>query len=284
MSAYPILEISDGTTTVDLLYTFRLNNWIPMLPEPKNGGIWQDNPYSHGRRMIYRRYGNIIDTFDLKLPGLDQDNIIANLQKLRLLLENATYFWTTEWTSNPVYLIAKGPRETNERYALIYDWRTPQDDNPFAQPFYSKRPLVNNFILAIEHGFWQDVIPGRSEAVSICTENSGLAISAGTFYVDNSRDDVQVSLPDGALTATSTKVRVSQLIGVGAVLNTDAGLRFANLTIPQGATILKAYITVMSKSNNWLPVNFNLQYAATDDVALFPNDGSGASFIALPWS
>jgi hypothetical protein len=269
----PVLQISDGTTTVDLLHTFRLNSWLPALPEPKGGGIWQDNPLAHSRRMVFRKYGNIIDTFDLKLPGIGQDDIIHQLQDLRELLENAVYFWTTEWSVNPVYIAARGSEETNIRYAIIHDWRTPQDNNPFAQPFFSKRPLVNDFILAVEHGLWMDVPPGLSTVLELSAIGSADVFEGLERYAGQSGDDGSVDHDLYISGGNAYEMGVNDSTG-GPI---SGVFRFPNVTIPQGASIRKAYLSLQARLNTPNTAQFSIRYQRTSNAATF---STYANFIS----
>lgn len=173
------LLITDGTAagTVDLLSPasgFSLQSWIPALPAIKGGGTWQDSLLANGRKPIHRRRANASETFELAVRNFNQDAVIRDTQILRRLLEKAAQYWTTEWQNEPVWIEARGPCETNSRYSLIYDWRTPQDGNPYTEPFHN--PSVSagfeSFPLILEHGFWLDSQPGTGECVPISTVQS----------------------------------------------------------------------------------------------------------------
>lgn len=157
-----LLAITDGTVRVNLLNRnggLLLYDWIPQIAEPKDGGVWNENPMSDGRRMAFKAWGNVIETFEIRPHGGSQDIVILQLRVLRTLLEKAVSYWMTNIQTEPVWIEARGPCETNIRYALIYDWRTPQDSNPFAQPFFSENVAMDDFTLAIERGHWQDMSP-----------------------------------------------------------------------------------------------------------------------------
>lgn len=166
-----ILKISDGTTSVSLVSDgagYHLFDWKPAIPDIKGGGVFQSSPFVDGRRLAFRRFDNAIETFDLKLSGFDQDNAIQYLQDLRRLLEKAVSYWTNGWQGGPVWIEAKGPNETNKRYAVIMDYRALADNNPYAQPFFSCPPVVDEFSLVIERSHWQSTQPG----VGSCIERS----------------------------------------------------------------------------------------------------------------
>lgn len=191
-SAQPILLISDGTTSISLLDIngILLYDWIPSIPEAKSGGIWKDSPLFEGRQLAYRRLGTVVDTFDLKVRGATQDDAILRLQELRRLLEKAISYWMDDAQNEPVYLKVRAPYETNTRYAVILDYRTPRDANPFRQPFFGCSALVDEFQLAVEHGIWQDEIPGDFTCVEISGEQSwGGAVLTETAEPNASDDD-----------------------------------------------------------------------------------------------
>jgi hypothetical protein len=122
----PVLEISDGTTVISLLDPLGICFSIDTIhSRAKGAGVWADSPIFEGRRLAYRQFGNVIDTFDLKARGVSQDDTIAILQELRRLLEKAVQYWTSGAQNSPVWIRAKAPKETNSRYAIIFDYRTP---------------------------------------------------------------------------------------------------------------------------------------------------------------
>ena len=116
------LEITDGTTTIDLAHgddTFYLEAWSPAAPGYKSDGIYQDSPLVSGRNLIHRAFNNIVDTFAIQQASSSPDNNIYYRQELRRLLEKAADYHTTEWQNTPVYLVAQGPKETSIRYSLV---------------------------------------------------------------------------------------------------------------------------------------------------------------------
>lgn len=173
------LLITDGTAsgTVDLLSPasgFSLQSWIPAIPAIKGGGTWQDSPLANGRKPIHRRWANASETFELAVRNFQQDTVIRDTQILRRLLEKAAQYWTTEWQKELVWIEARGPCETNSRYAIIYDWRSPQDGNPYAEPFQNPSVMAGfeSFPLILERCFWQDTQPGTGECVPISAVQS----------------------------------------------------------------------------------------------------------------
>lgn len=173
--ANPILRITDGTTTVDLLarkFGYHLNDWKPAAPDIKDGGVFQSSPFVDGRRLAFRRFANAIETFDLKVNGQDQDEAIYFLQELRRLCEKAVSYWTNGWQGGPVWIEARGSNETNIRYAVVMDYRALADNNPYAQPFFSCISAVDGFTFIVERDHWRHVAPGTGECVQISNQQA----------------------------------------------------------------------------------------------------------------
>jgi hypothetical protein len=195
------LLITDGTATgtVDLLSPasgFSLQSWIPAIPAIKGGGTWQDSPLANGRKPIHRRWANTSETFELAIRNFQQDAVIRDTQILRRLLEKAAQYWTTEWQDEMVWIEARGPCETNSRYALIYDWRTPQDGNPYTEPFQNPGVIAGfeSFPLILERGFWTDSPPGTGE----CVEISAVQSFCWPWYLEFNGTTSEVNCGNGA--------------------------------------------------------------------------------------
>lgn len=188
-----ILNISDGTLYISLLGGedgFHLSSWRPNIAQHRS--TWQQSPLSDGRRLVNYQWDHTIDTFSLKVQGVDQDQAIFITQQLRRLLEKAAQYWTADWQNEPVWLEAQATCETNLRYALIHSWSTPDDENPFAMPFLQPHAAVmDNWTLNIEHGFWTEEQP----TVGTCVQVSGIeggygrsATCSNEVYVANKRN------------------------------------------------------------------------------------------------
>ena len=153
-----ILEISDGTTTVDLLGSngYILNSWRPAISGYKGGGTFQSSSLSDGRRLVHKAFAAATETFDLKARDVSQDTLIKTTQELRRLLEKASDYWTNNWQDEPVWIKTKASNETNARYAIIHVGVIPEDENPFSQPFLqpSCDAVMDNIGLIVERGHW----------------------------------------------------------------------------------------------------------------------------------
>jgi len=244
MAYTPILHISDGTTTVNLLSRgggLYLRSWTPNYPELKNNGVRASSPIAHGERITVHTYTDIIDTFELAIIGATQDNTIEDIQNLHRLLLKAQQYWTTDWQNDPVWIAARGPSETNTRYAIIKDYRWPNDNNPYAQPFFpqaSRRPAMTEVRLILEHGIWQSEIPGDGLGVCIDGAQSDELYGEGSFVPTISADDGYANHN----TTSFTHDAANLLFGNDGDVLYDTAVRFRNVTVPAGATIVRAYV------------------------------------------
>lgn len=180
MVAFSRLVITDGTfyesgqrREVNLLCIgtgFCLTEWRPRATEPKGGGVWSDSALAAGRRLHVAQPANVTETYALEIHDYDADELIIQTRTLRQLLEKARAYWTTSWATEPVWIEAQGVHESEMRYSLIADYRTPQDGDPYGQPFWQKveHAGMSEFELAIEREpFWRDCEPGDSECLEI---------------------------------------------------------------------------------------------------------------------
>jgi len=167
---FSVLEITDGTTLVNLLAErsgFCCTDWTPAIAEGKGGGVWRDSPLSGGRRLAMRKLGNVIERYELQVRNWNQDQLIRDTQNLRRLLEKAIAYWTTRWQDEPVWIKAQSPLEENPRHALVQDDSTPGDDFPYGQPFWPQigSAALDSFALLVERGHWTENEPGTGTAV-----------------------------------------------------------------------------------------------------------------------
>lgn len=168
------LEISDGTTTVNLISKstgFHLTEWNPQIVQPKDGGVFQDSPIAAGRRLVFAVDATAIETFELDVNDNDQDGLISQAQDLMRLLLKARAYQVSEFQDGPVWVRARSSCETNDRYALVINWSIPQLDNPYAPPFFSATELaaMEDISLQVERGHWLALEPGTGECVEVNT-------------------------------------------------------------------------------------------------------------------
>lgn len=230
----PILSMTDGTNRVDFVSEgsgFCLVSWRPAKAAIKGGGMWRDSPLSEGRKLRDYRWANAVETWNFAHQGLAQDQIIARARLADQLLVKAVEYWATPWTEEPVWMEARGPEETNVRYAEVRGFRDPEDANPYAQPFFSNFVTRARTALSVvlERGQWQSRPPcGRDN------------LSEGAFEPQESADDAVIdSGAGGSINLTSATITFGEDATGDDV---SMGIRFRGVVIPHGARILSAFI------------------------------------------
>lgn len=245
------LHITDGTITVDFLGNgLCLTDWRPSYPGMKGGGTWQSSPLADGRRLAHYRYDHIVDVFTLNGHGFTQDAMIRQLQELNRLLIKARQYWTADWQDEPVYLVAKSSSETNTRYALIHSYLFPEDGAPYGQPFAKNwgRIGMYDLTLAVEHALWQSTIPGEGDCTEVyATEDYEASVNIEE-HVIASADDCYVE----EVVNTINLGAVNIIFGRDNISGNDnnVGMRFQGVDVPQGATILWAYVQFQCFAGN----------------------------------
>lgn len=179
----PLFYITDGTVKdngqlrrLDLINPtvgYILDKWRPTIAQYKEGGTWSESSRGTGRRLTNRIFGNAIEVFELKVKGYNQNDLFQYTHEYFTWQEEAADFWVSDWGTIPVYLVAKGPRESNPRYAVIYAMSVPELDNPYAQPVHNiHNSVIEQLTLRLERGDWMSQPPGQSECVAISSARS----------------------------------------------------------------------------------------------------------------
>ena len=164
---YAILEISDGSTTVNLIGDgLFLNRWRQAVLGYKEGGTRVSSPLADGQQLVMTHYEDIIDEFVLSGRGTSPDRAIQSQRDLLNLLDKGTRFWTTEWQTTPVYIRARAKSESETRYAIVKSWALPELNNPYAPPFLQPdgAAVWEELALIIEHRPWLESEPGTGES------------------------------------------------------------------------------------------------------------------------
>lgn len=251
---YSVLKISDGTNSVNLLDInrgFLLYNWKPSIAPFKGGGVWQSSPLTDGRRLAMRNFDNAIETFELKLQATDQDTAIDFVQYLVTLLEKAVAYWTATWQNEPVWIEARGPKETGSRYAIIKSYSIEGLGNPYTQPFFNvcNEIALDDFNLIVERDHWMESEPGQSTCVQTNTLQDVEDVQLN-YYVQfseaQSEDDLYINLDSSTGFTNNDRCWVGITVPDG--WDAESGLRFPGITVPQGATIIDAYLEVVASS------------------------------------
>ena len=180
----PLFHITDGTylnggqrNILDLINPkngFLLSDWNPNIAQYKEGGVFSDSPFAPGRRLVRRVFANAIEVLDLKVTGYNQNNLIRFVREMFAWQELAADYWTGDFSYLPVYLVARGPSETETRYAIIHTMSCPELSNPYAQPLFTRegKATIERLTLRIERGDWTDTPPGQFECVNASSSRS----------------------------------------------------------------------------------------------------------------
>ena len=152
-----ILNITDGTTTVNLLsakvdYQLRAEGWSQSDPELKQ--IRRQSQYGEGEAIILSNPNNIIETFTIAIYGASHDTIATNLQKLATLQREAKEFETTNRKTLPVYMTAKTADETNTRYARVIQIRVTNLPSLQDSFFNSNKAVPQATVFVERESYW----------------------------------------------------------------------------------------------------------------------------------
>lgn len=174
-----IFQISDGTTTIDLLSptgNYHLAKWESGISQWKNGGIFSENPLIDGRTPIDRAFDSVQEKITIHITGSSQDNVISSLRSLVRLLDGG-FLYFSENTGTPTYLIVKSDSETNTRYSVITSYSIDKLPEQFDGPFLvggkqfagnlSYSAIYVEIELIIERDHWLNAAPGTSVSNSI---------------------------------------------------------------------------------------------------------------------
>ena len=123
-------------------------------------------------------------------------------------------------------------------------------DNAIAPSWKASDELSTDFV----HGS-----PGKS---NIC---AGLSHTLVSSQIDGTTDDAEEKIADGSVSLSSGDL---DLVNDGGEVHV-VGLRFQNITIPQGATITSAVIEFVADEVNTVATNLLIQGEAIDDAPSF---------------
>lgn len=298
MATLALLSFVCGDLTIDLLNPtsgFHLRSWRPNVPAYKGNGVYQDSPLADGRRLVHARRDNWLDTFSLEARDSSQDAAIRTAQDMRRLLQLAADYWTnSDPTVQPdiPYIKARAAYETNMRYAVIVAGQMAEDENPYAQPFLQPlcRAAMSNLTVAVEHLAWQSTVPGAADCVQASAQQGEANTQTTvTSAPAQSEDDGLVIRGTHAMNLAATAF----IFGYGPSGVTDNFMRFPNVTVPAGATILRAYVTfTASNSDSNTDCRVQIWAEQTDNAAVWStyenyagrhNQDGRHPFVNWPW-
>lgn len=231
-----IFQISDGTTTIDLLSptgNYHLAKWESGISQWKDGGIFSENPLVDGRVPIDRAFDSVQEKITIHITGSSQDNVISSLRSLLTLLDTSyTYF--AESTAVPAYLIVKSDTETNTRYAVIVSYKIDNLPGQFDGPFLaggkqfsgnlSYPAIYVELELVIERDHWLNAAPGSSVNISIQNQYSYNSTTYGQAATSSSPVYISAIRADSNITHiyrfdTSASTWSSNLVGTAPPFN-----------------------------------------------------------------
>lgn len=219
----------------------KIKEWNPLAPPPED--LFQSSPFEDGRMLVMRKYGNVADDFTVGIEGECTPIVDKEYERVRAILKKSVDYWIIDWTNEPVWLEMQGDGETHVRYAYIYAWDAPGENNPFQPPRIDSPALIDDAHLIIEHGMWLDAL--SPSCVQLSATQAYFDQNDGNWCSQASFDDVYVDR------TALTLFQASHLVmGKTAVPHTDgAGIRFIGVGIPSGVTIISAFIDFMAQSN-----------------------------------
>ncbi len=189
-----ILQITDGTTTVDLLtdkvsWQLRIEGWIVAGPDDRE--IRRSNIFGEGEEIIEESAGNVIDTFKVALYGSSHDVIATNLQNLATLKKEAEDYNKHSWQKTVVYLKAQTSAETNARYYLVKKIKIPTLGALFSNFFTNQKALPDVTILVEREAYARSHIPQTLPAAALtlgAPQAPGTQADATEQFIANFRD------------------------------------------------------------------------------------------------
>jgi hypothetical protein len=264
------LYITDGTTRINLLTGidgFMLVGWNPSIAPAAD--TWRASPLADGRKLAMSKWANAIETFSFHVARFTQDDVIYETQELRRLLEAAKQYFIGG-SDVPVWLEARGNCETNTRYAVVCNYSTGNDSDPYHKPFDLDHPVMSPWTLVVERQHWRDVAPGLSTCVQLSATQAYYDAAEGAYVPTQSDDDTQVNITATTITLAATNGAMGNILAS----TYGAAVRFRNVTIPVGATIINAYIEFESDGN----------YVADNCNVLIVGDDADNAGVFVDWA
>lgn len=243
----PILRITDGTDSVDLISPARgwhLTAWEPSYPNEDIG--YRQSPLASGRAPVTRRYDYPVEQMTYVLDADSQDVFIAMRRKLDRLLIKATDYWKDDWRTEPVWLEARSTYESDTRYAVVVSSKIGPYPYPYGSAFANRTgsSAQDGISLSLEHTFWQDEVPGSSHCIEASAQHYRPQVL--NFLQVVTDDDAYVETNGAAITLNSADLR----FGSSAAGSYHTGIRWTPMNnLAQGATIVAAYITYYAENN-----------------------------------
>lgn len=196
------LELTDGTTTIDLVYGhhgFTLAEWTPAIADLKEGGLMLESPLGEGAWPIGGELANSAESITV-LERLKRGDTPALWNtKLRGLLRRAAQYTAADSPVNAlVYLVWQDSAETNTQYAWVVRGRIEALSTAMSTPMRA-RPVQ----ITLERGQWLETPPGQAGS------NSATAMNAGySALYDANSETYGNALTDGTANPSSDPTAV----------------------------------------------------------------------------
>jgi hypothetical protein len=166
-----VFKIYNSIVTIDFLAPgspYILNEWAPVIPGFKGGGVIADSPLFDYRRITSYQWETTVENLTFAITTPEQDQSIRAMQELLRLLQSGVDYWSGGRVQpDPVIIEARAHLETESRYAVLVNYRLPQVVNPFTAPFYNVNEYSygNQIALTLEHNTWQSTVPGEGDCL-----------------------------------------------------------------------------------------------------------------------
>lgn len=241
------LIITDGTVIIDLLNgPWGLVSWSPAALAMKGGGVWASNAMSDGGIPIMQKWDDVTETLQLTVTNQTQDHIISEQRVMRQMLNKARAYYQAQWADEPVWIEARGPDETESRYAFVKTGAMLQDSDPFGTPFgNSSGSKSSEHTVQLIHTPWMEYLPADGLR---CVE-----FASGSYhraYISAmptaSADDCYVDHIAGTINTAGTVIYAGNSAGGNAQ---SLGIRFRSVTIPPGSKVLHAALVWVGGAN-----------------------------------
>ncbi len=196
-------ELVDGVENAivfDLLYGndgFTFKSWKPQVSQYKEGGVFQDSPFVDGRKLVFRRFANAVETISLSQKSDSSDLGALAGRTLVSLLEKAGNYQPSSFSKYPVYLAMRPRGQTEEQYALIVSGSLPELEDPWSSAFtdaITKNNVWVDISLVLERGHWMENPPEQGTAVPLHATQSFNSVTYGN--VDSSEVVKPITTPD----------------------------------------------------------------------------------------
>lgn len=234
----PFDYVVDDEQTVyfDLLHGARgvyLDEWRPARSVFKDGGVWQNSPFTNGRLPVFARYDDVTETVRLKYRSDGQDAAIYEDGALDAMLQRATQYLADTNSNKAVCLVMLPRGATSPQYALVKEGKIRDSENPFAAAFnqdIDNASTWEGIELTIVRGQWTENPPNIGTAVA-------MQVRSDADYSNTYADRIVAESPIGLwpLTETSGVVADELVNGYDGTLDTvtfgDPGIRLGEFSV-----------------------------------------------------